>query len=521
MQPANRPVKHAEMYGRVGWPLTMALAVVSLIPLAVFLSNPWQPLLEHHAFRQTQTAIAAYWIMHGGAFLRYLTPIVGTPWTLPMELPLFQKLAAELSSHTGLPLDFTGRLLSLTFFYATCAPIFLCLRHYGWPAVAIAIVLLLTGPTGLFFSRAFLIENLATFLSLSALCIYIGFIRTGKPIYLWAFILVGGIAGLQKITTFLPVAVVCGFDSATQQIRSMRHGSQDSLNLYPPASVALAMILPVAWALYSDAVKQEGTLSAFMTSSALQAWNFGTLAQRLDIGCWQQIFFNRILLLGGFVLIPPISLYAAIRKQALLNREALLFLLTGLLGPLMFFNLHFVHDYYQVGILAFLACATAMIISPLLASTARQPPALFAILIAIIAANMGIFYINYSPMLHRVPVQEAISYEVGNFLESHQARDDVTVIVGQDWNSITPYYSQRYALMVPSFLSPTVRSKIINDPGSQIGTRHIGAVVYCLTDNIPFAQAQAESIRLFSLIDGPMVNIAHCRIKYRQPRSHI
>lgn len=516
MQPAIHPLPNAELPGRARWTVNTILILAALTPIAVFLCNPWQPLLEHHAFRQTQTAITAYWLMHGGDFFRYLTPVVGSPWTLPMELPVYQALAATLSSVSGLPLDFTGRLLSLVFFYATCVPIVLCLRRYGWPTVTVAIVLLLTGPTSLFFSRAFLIESLATLLSLSALCVYVGYIRTAKPAYLWALILLGTLAGLQKVTTFLPVAAVCGLDAVIQQLRPVRSGGRNRLNLYPAISVALAMVLPVAWALYSDVVKREGALSTFMTSSALQAWNFGTLAQRLSIANWQQIFFNRILVLGGFVLIAPLMLYAATRKQLLLNREALLFLLPGLLGPLIFFNLHYVHDYYQLGILAFLACAAAVILSPYLTAVATQPLAAFALMLAILVANLGIFYINYSLMLFRVPVSDGVAFEVGKYLKKNQPKDEVTIIVGQDWNSVTPYYAERYALMVPGFLAPAVRSRIINDPASELGGRRVGAVVYCLTEDIPARQRQAEAARLFSLIDGPMADIAYCKIKTRQ-----
>src|SRR3569833_806459 len=107
------------------------LALLGLIPLAVFLFNPDQLLLEHHAFRQTQTAISAYWLMQGGDFFSYLTPLFGAPWTMPLEYPLFQELAAILCRLTGWPLDFDRRKQTEENNNSACVPIVLCLRKYG------------------------------------------------------------------------------------------------------------------------------------------------------------------------------------------------------------------------------------------------------------------------------------------------------------------------------------------------------------------------------------------------------
>ena len=44
-----------------------------------------QPIIDQHGFRQTQTALAAYWLLHGGDWLAYETPVLGSPWSIPME----------------------------------------------------------------------------------------------------------------------------------------------------------------------------------------------------------------------------------------------------------------------------------------------------------------------------------------------------------------------------------------------------------------------------------------------------
>ena len=497
------------------FPLLLLFAL-GLIPLGLFLVNPSQPLLEHDAFRQTQTALASYWLMHGGDFVRYLTPVLGYPWTLPMEFPLFQELVAFICTHTGLPLDFTGRLLSLVCFYAACLPIFVCLRPYGRPVLVVAIALFVTGPTDLFFSRAFLIETLATTLALAALCCYVLFLRVGKWGYLCAFVLLGTLAGLQKITTFLPVAGVCGLDCVRTQIRPLLRGQWRELDLGAPACILASLALPIIWTVYSDQVKHEGTLTQFLTSAALSNWNFGTLAQRLQWRSWQRIFLIRLILHGGFALMVPVIGYAALRKQAIFNREAGLLLFSGLLGPLVFFNLHYVHDYYQVGSLVFLACGTAIIAAPCLQGLWRTSRVYFAgLVVAIALVNLGLLYNHYGPMIRGIPIQDAIAYNIAGYLKEHQAENDFSVIVGDDWNSTIPYYSERYAIMIPPWVPWETRAAIVRNPTAYAGGRRIGSIVYCDSGDRPVAQAAIEREQLFAQIEGAVAEIQNCKMKTR------
>ncbi len=492
------------------------LALLGLIPLAIFLVNPWQPLLEHHSFRQTQTAITTYWLMQGGDFFRYLTPLFGAPWTIPLEFPLFQQLVAFICECTGLPIDFTGRLLSLIFFYGACVPIILCLRKYGWPAVIIAVALFLTAPINLFFSRTFLIETFATMLALSALCSYILFLRSGKSGYLWVLVLVGTLAGLQKVTTFLPVAGVIGLDSVRTQLAPLLRLRWREVDWRAPICVFLSMVLPLIWTIYSDQVKHEATLSEFLTSGALKEWNFGTLAQRLQWDSWYRIFAFRIVLLGGLVLAVPLIAYAASKKQLSFNREAGLFLCIGLLGPLVFFNLHFVHDYYQVGSLAFLACAVVIVLARCLQVTWDTSRVTFgALLLATVAANLGLFYRYYSPPLKFVWAGDAIAYQVAQHVKAHEAKDDVTVVFGQTWSSVIPYYSERFAIMVPNTTASESRTAVVRNASAFTGGKRIGALVYCDDGSRPAEEADAERSRLFSQVDGPVVQIEYCQVKTR------
>src|SRR5215211_4978027 len=55
-----------------------------------------------HEFRQTQTAIISYYIDQQNNFsVHYETPIMGKPWEIPLEFPLYEWCVVWLSRATG------------------------------------------------------------------------------------------------------------------------------------------------------------------------------------------------------------------------------------------------------------------------------------------------------------------------------------------------------------------------------------------------------------------------------------
>jgi uncharacterized membrane protein (DUF373 family) len=71
-------------------------------------------LLDMHGFRQTQTAISV-WSMKSGSLLFYETPVLGAPFSIPFELPVYHWCVLIINL-TGVPLDQAGRLVSIAFF---------------------------------------------------------------------------------------------------------------------------------------------------------------------------------------------------------------------------------------------------------------------------------------------------------------------------------------------------------------------------------------------------------------------
>src|SRR5580704_7828424 len=80
------------------------------------------PLASPHAFRETQTASTVYWMLRGGPWINYQTPVMGPPWTIPFEFPTFQWIVGCVAS-LPISLDNAGRLVSWGFLMATAWPI--------------------------------------------------------------------------------------------------------------------------------------------------------------------------------------------------------------------------------------------------------------------------------------------------------------------------------------------------------------------------------------------------------------
>ncbi len=148
------------------WVLVTAAALFAIF---FWLSTLQQPLIDQHEFRQTQTALGALFMQPGlEGLLNYQTPVLGSPWSIPFEFPLFQWLSLQLASLTGMHLSTSGRLISVLFGVGCLWPASRLIRRAGLGirAVALLIILYCTSSIYLYWNRAFLIESTALFFTL-------------------------------------------------------------------------------------------------------------------------------------------------------------------------------------------------------------------------------------------------------------------------------------------------------------------------------------------------------------------
>src|SRR5262245_20084309 len=104
--------------------------ILLLIHSVAAISNGWtHTISDEHGFRQAQTAITVDYLLKGGPWIAYETPVFGPPWSIPFEFPLYQWITALLVLFFRMPVEQAGRAVSAGFFYASLIPSYFFLRR--------------------------------------------------------------------------------------------------------------------------------------------------------------------------------------------------------------------------------------------------------------------------------------------------------------------------------------------------------------------------------------------------------
>jgi hypothetical protein len=429
------------------------LCGVALLLSFIFLACSYHtPILDGHAFRQTQTAITSLWMLKSGFRLDYLTPVAGSPWSIPFEFPLYQALVALLAQASGLALDFSGRLLGWVMMVATLLPVAACMRVAGLDRRALPLVsaFYLATPVYFFWGSTFLIESTALFL---CTCFLYYALKAVLHTVTWKDVLPAAIffllVLLQKSTTVLPLLPVL-LGCFLLRLR------RDGLATLTPAFLvfALCLVLDMAaylqWVRHTDQIKEGSVIGHYLTSGALSAWNFGTLAQRFSWALWGQVLAGRILApyLLGYVF------WLGWKRQDIRQDRALVAVLLTLAAMvlahlLIFTNLQIHHDYYQYSVCLYVAVATGLICSrlalrPLARIDHRMPWLVLTCLLLFCLAAVKERFLAYH-------MENARTLQLARYIDSVTPQEAPIIILGDDWSAQIAYYAQRKAATVPEW----------------------------------------------------------------------
>lgn len=458
-------------------PILIFLAAAILLHAGLASIGWWNPIVERHGFRQTQTAITAFWLSRGSPLLAYETPVLGPPWSIPFEFPLYQWAISLWSRSTSIPIDQSGRIISLLFFYAGLVPVAWMVRRLRLPlAVFAAFALLyLASPLYLFWSRTVMVETAAMTLSLAyfstaAVALY-------RP-FRWrrcaAAAVFGALAALVKITTFagalLPIGLLCLF-------LWIRRRPGIKAVLYSLVPLLLPLAAGLVWTSFADAIRRRNPLQ-FLNSDELVQWLYGTVSLRASKAFWV-VMDHRMLrdVMGRAwtVILLATIVVAIARYRGRWIGVGSLAAIGFCVGPLVFANLYYVHDYYPCGAAAYLYLALAVFWGSVWHAKGLHPGITLGLLLIFLAGSAYTYRRNYYPDLS--PLQNSF-VDTGRFLKSALSPDEVLIIYGADWDSTIAYYSEHRAIMDRLYRSIHSAQMMNSLQNLQPGQR-VGAVVGC------------------------------------------
>lgn len=457
-------------------------ALVAAIFSAALLYSLWAAtvgwntsIMQEHSFRQTQTAFSSYMIAEGGPILKYESPVLGPPWSIPFEFPLYQTIVAGVYKATGWKLESAGRAVAKLFFYLSLLPLLLLGWQYGLrgAALLLPLTLFLLSPLYLFWSRQFMIESTATFFGLAYLASAYRWENTRASRWWIAALFFGVTAALVKSTSYLCYALALGllFSWNTWMEKKL-----DRRWLLAAGTLLLVPLLAgIGWAKFTDHVKEMNPLAGFITSAALKEWNFGTLAQRLSGDFWYKLFRQTIHdSIGhrtGWLLSVALAL-AWGRKAALYWVLSFLFLV----APLIFTNLHIIHNYYANANGVFLILAIAVLCAQTMLSEKKWARAAGIVLFVSVAV-FSVREFMRQPYWQQQIVNDG-PVVLGEKVAAVVAPEKVLLVYGWDWDSTLPYFARRRSIMARNvdWDSPELARSFAL---LQAENRSVGAVVYC------------------------------------------
>ena len=422
----------------------MALALTVFV-LAVVRTLD-QPLLEAHGFRQTQTAYTAR-IYHqdGIDLLHPKLPVLGEPFEVPFEFPLFQA-AASVVMDAGVDDDVAMRLTGLVCFLLTATLLYGLVRHVAdRPSAVAALVAFLATPFALIWGRTSMIEYLATAGAVGFAWATVAWRENRRP-EVAGLALVAWLVGMLVKPTTAAFWLLPALGYRTTNPRATSRGRT-------AAVLALLVLVPLAatalWTRHADAIKAANPVTDWLTSSELEDWNFGSLSQRFDRGVWG-VIVGRVVVhvigLAGVALLAVAFVALARSAQRLFWVGVVL---AGALPPLVFTNLYLVHDYYLAAVTPALAALLGLAAGFIWRHLPPKAPiravaAVTGLLLAASTVGFDHAYWRHAWDDEPDPATLALARQLARVSEP----DDRIGVIGLDWSPAVLYYADRWGLMV-------------------------------------------------------------------------
>lgn len=436
-------------------------------------------VMDHYSFRQAQVATVARELADGGPWFPYLMPVLGPPWAVPLEFPVYQILVGWMSNSTGLSIEQAARILSMLSAFVSLVLIARISSLLEFDDRTGFLITFLTGfsPLFMYWSSAVMIESFTVALCLGFVWCAFEYLKRDNLKLLALGTLLAILAALAKATTFLvfAIAVFLVFaalyiDWVRQQWSEMTWSKmfQKAIPwfIYGCALILPAVIIAQVWINFSDQVKMQSPLTEFTSSASLHKWNYGTYGDFKDaMGYWFLPFRGGFIslseqMLGAFWLLLTGLALVGTHLDRRHRISVLILILVTTSGPLIFSNLYEVHYYYWVANFAFYTAAIAIGLSGFTRAVANGlikflPSQSRMIEGLAIAPVLGLCLVGTqlsldSAFLDRTKNASKTIPTIGAEIEAATTPDDIIFTFGYDWDPSLQYYSNRKMLMARS-----------------------------------------------------------------------
>lgn len=439
-----------------------------------------KPLLGWYGSREVQTAISTYWMsLDLKGMLNYETPILGVPWAIPFEFPLYQLIVAIIYKVSSLPLDGIGRSVSIIFFFLCLWPIYRSTKSLKLDIefYYLSSLLLLLSPLYLYWSRAFLIESTAVLMGFLFLMSTINLYKGNNKLAGFYALIFGVCCSLIKITTFPSFVLAAGAFCIHYCITNSNNRNNLKNTIIFFGILICCYLVVRLWTQHADMLKEQNPIGVILTSKNLHIWNFGTFTQRISSNLWKATILERIVphTMGSVYSLIILLLGLVIGNNK--ERVFLAILLGLFLVPILIFtNLYIVHDYYEYASGFWLIFSISF---SLYLIKKKNTFIFLGLMLFISAADTLTFRNFYFPFVHNINAAQAGNdkrLEVAYLIEKTTKSDAVITVFGEEWFAEIPYYAKRKAIMFPSWITNEKAQSILKE-GTQRSGIHSDVVV--------------------------------------------
>lgn len=436
--------------------IALIFFILNIIIILVYNDN----IYGHHSFRQSQTALAVHWLDKNTGYIDYL-PVLGFPWRLPMEFPMYQLIVSKIASLLNISHFYIGRIFSLVCLLCTYFSIIKIV-----PNKNLFTLVFFSTPLIFFYSTSYLIEMLCTCLLCINLVFFSEYRKVKSLINLLVVLISFCTLTLQKVTYGIPLIFIYLFYEILDTYRSKE-------NILPMickgALLCLACTPIILWQIYSGNVKELGYLTRLEVGSANTLWIFGSLEQRFNYSNWMKIIARFVVLGSGLLGVFWIIAGENKEQQQLRN----IILIYVVISILLFFNLYFIHDYYLIPVI---------ILFMLSVFTYRFSSSAINYMSIIILLNLFLsIYWVYPKLREPAPDVVDVIRIADKIGELQLSKDEFVIVFGNEWDSTLALKSGVHTVSIPSGTASKRidPNEVISLSEELIGNKSLAGIVVC------------------------------------------